>query len=360
MRDAIVVGGGICGLAAAYELARRDVRVVVLERAEIGAEQSAGLARIFRIAHTDPRLCALALEAHAGWARWTEELGTDRLLGDEGLVSAGPAALTGQAPAMAAAGAGWEALAAADLPRHVPDAAADHPWGDGLLDPLAGVIRVRRALEALAARVEVRTAAAIAVEDHAGGAVVRLAGGELLRADRVLLCAGTEAPVLAATAGLAVPASFTHHVRLAYRRRAPGPPGACLTVGEAYGLPLGRTGTFGLGLDDPAAPAPYRTTEADGFAAAVRAQHARWVPRHLPGLEPEPVGEVRCVAVHAPWLDDHGDGFAAVRLGSVIAFAGSNLMKFAPVLGDRLARTVLAEDGVHPDLAPLPPEQPVD
>ena len=32
----------------------------------------------------------------------------------------------------------------------------------------------------------------------------------------------------------------------------------------------------------------------------------------------------------------------------MIAFAGSNLMKFAPVLGDRLARTVLAEDGVTP------------
>jgi hypothetical protein len=27
-------------------------------------------------------------------------------------------------------------------------------------------------------------------------------------------------------------------------------------------------------------------------------------------------------------------------------------MKFAPVLGDRLARTVLAEDGVAADLAP--------
>jgi glycine/D-amino acid oxidase-like deaminating enzyme len=357
VREAIVVGGGICGLAAAYELARRDVRVVVLERTAVGAEQSAGLARIFRIAHTDPRLCALALEAHAGWGRWAEQLGTARLLGDEGLVSAGPAARTAQAPAMAAAGASWEPVAATELPRRVPAAAADHPWGDGLLDPLAGAIRVRRTLAALAARLTVRTAAAVAVEDHGGAAVVRLAGGELLRADRVLLCAGTEVPVLAATAGLAVPTTFTHHVRLSYRRRVPEPPGACLTVGEAYALPLGRTGTFGLGLDDPAGPAPYRTTEAGDFAAAVRAQHAAWVPRHLPGLDPDPIGEVRCVAVQAPWLDAHGDGFAALRRGAVIAFTGSNLMKFAPVLGDRLARTVLAEDGVHEDLAP---EQLVD
>ena len=73
--DAIVVGAGICGLAAAYELARRDARVLVLEADGVGAGQSAGLARIFRIAHADPRLCALALEAERGWRRWEHELG---------------------------------------------------------------------------------------------------------------------------------------------------------------------------------------------------------------------------------------------------------------------------------------------
>ena len=58
----VVIGAGVCGLAAAYELSRRGQRAVVLER----AEQSAGLARIFRIAHRRPALCALALEARAG------------------------------------------------------------------------------------------------------------------------------------------------------------------------------------------------------------------------------------------------------------------------------------------------------
>ncbi len=358
MADVIVVGGGISGIAAAYELARRGADVLVLERDHVGAEQSAGLARIFRMAHTDPRLAALALESHAGWRRWEEQLGAGRLLGDEGLVSAGPRALERQAPAIEAAGGRWRPVAAAQLPALVPAAAPEHPWGDGLLDPLGGAIRVRRTLAALAAHLEVRRAEAVAVEDHGAAAVVRLGSGELLRAGRVLIANGTEAPVLAATAGLAVPSTFTHHVRLTYRVREAGPPGACLTVGEAYSLPLGSTGTFGLGLDDPDGPRPYRTTDAGEFAAAVRAQHAAWVPRHLPGLDPAPVAEVRCVAVQAPWLDDGGDGFAALRQGRVIAFTGSNLMKVAPVLGDRLARTVRAEDGVDADLA-LPPPQPV-
>jgi hypothetical protein len=35
----------------------------------------------------------------------------------------------------------------------------------------------------------------------------------------------------------------------------------------------------------------------------------------------------------------------------VIAFGASNVMKFGPLVGDRLAETVLdAELGVHPDL----------
>src|SRR3954447_12205905 len=132
--DAIVVGAGISGLAAACELARRQRGVLVLEAAGVGAGQSAGLARIFRIAHADPRLCALALEARQAWLRWAEALGAGRLLGDEGLVSAGPRALDAQAPAMDAAGAAWHAIDAREVAARIGPAAADHPWGDGLLD----------------------------------------------------------------------------------------------------------------------------------------------------------------------------------------------------------------------------------
>ena len=238
MPDVIVVGGGISGIAAAYELARRGADVLVLERDHVGAEQSAGLARIFRVAHTDPRLAALALESHAGWRRWEEQLGAGRLLGDEGLVSAGPRALERQAPAIEAAGGRWRPVPAAELPALVPAAAPDHPWGDGLLDPLGGAIRVRRTLAALAAHLEVRRAEAVAVEDHGAAAVVRLASGELLRAGRVLIANGTEAPVLAATAGLAVPSTFTHHVRLTYAR--------------ARGRPAGRVPHGRRGLRPPA------------------------------------------------------------------------------------------------------------
>ena len=78
---------------------------------------------------------------------------------------------------------------------------------------------------------------------------------------------------------------------------------------------------------------------------------------HTPGDEPAmfepltPVSELECVSLFAPWLDG-GDGFIALQAGNVMALGASNAMKFGPLIGDRLARSVI--DGeVHEDLSPL-------
>ena len=47
------------------------------------------------------------------------------------------------------------------------------------------------------------------------------------------------------------------------------------------------------------------------------------------------------MSLEAPWLDA-GDGFVIRRAGRVLALAGGNLMKFGPVLGERLARDARA------------------
>lgn len=86
----VIVGVGVCGLAAADELARRGESAIVLERGRPFGEQSAGRARIFRTAHRRAALCRLALRARAGWQRWEAELGVGRLLGPEGFIAAGP------------------------------------------------------------------------------------------------------------------------------------------------------------------------------------------------------------------------------------------------------------------------------
>ena len=308
----IVIGAGICGLAAAYELARRGEEVVVLERGQAGGEQSAGLGRIFRIAHGQARLCALASEAREGWRRWEEELGV-RLLGQEQMVVAAPRPAIG--PAMSEAGAAWRTVSREEIAALIPF--CDVPWEHALLDPAAGSLRIRRAIAALASRVTIRRAEVVAV----GDGTVSLADGTELRSDAVLVCAGRWTPALS---GLDFGVTFSDHVRYTY---ASGASSACLISPEGYGLPLGSTGRWAFGQDVP---------DPDQVRAL------------FPRLS-EAIAEVRCVNVHAPWLDEGGDGWHAVRRGRVLAFMGANLMKFGPVLGDRLARSVLAGD-VHPDL----------
>src|SRR2546428_10717451 len=83
----VIVGAGVCGLATAYELARRGEHAIVLERGEPFAEQSAGLARIFRIAHRRPELCRLAMRARAGWERWEADFGAGGLLWSVGVIT---------------------------------------------------------------------------------------------------------------------------------------------------------------------------------------------------------------------------------------------------------------------------------
>jgi glycine/D-amino acid oxidase-like deaminating enzyme len=299
--DVVVVGAGICGLATAFELERRGHRVVVLEAERVGAGQSAGLARIFRIAHQDPRLCALALEARERWREWERELGA-HLLGDEGLVVVGGEQ---QADAMREVGAPVEALGRDEIEARVPPLRADHAWSHGVWDPLAGATRAERTLEALAARVPVRAS--------------RVESLEAIDADAIVVCAGLDTQRLIAPLGLDLQLAVEPHTRVTYEATG----AACVIAPELYGLPIGARYAIGM---------------------------------HAPGDEPtmfaslSPVSELECVSLEAPWLDG-GDGFIALQHGHVFALGASNAMKFGPLIGDRMARSV-SDGKVHPDLDP--------
>jgi sarcosine oxidase len=305
----VIIGAGICGLAAAYELSRRGVQAVVIERGEPFAEQSAGLARIFRIAHRRSELCRLAIRARNGWQRWEAEFGAGRLLGDEGFIT-----VDGRedvAAALTDAGADFSWLDRPEITARIPFVAA--PWESGIFDPLGGSLRIRRALTALAQRVTIRRGEVESVDDDG---TATLADGTAIRADRVLICAGVETPTLFGPLDV----DFAPHTRFTYQG-ADAVGAACLSAPEGYGLPLGSTGlwAFGQQVPDP---------------ASVRAL--------FPSLSP--VSKVECVTLRAPWLDAGGDGWTVARRGRVVAFVGANLMKFGPLLGDLLAQAVLNDE----------------
>ena len=304
----VVIGAGVCGLAAAYELSRRGERVTVFERGAPFAEQSTGLARIFRVAHRRPALCRLAIQAHNGWQRWEAELNTGRLLGDEGFIAAGAGEDT--TVAMAAAGAEFRRLGRPEIAERIPFVTA--PWDTGIFDPLGGSLRIRRALTALAQRVELRRGEVVSVTDDGS---TTLADGTVVAAEHVLICAGVQTPTLFGPLGI----EFGPHTRFTYEG-ADATGAACLSSPEGYGLPLGSTGRWAFGQEVP-------------DPATVRAL--------FPSLSP--VDQVDCVTARAPWLDGGGDGWTIARRGCVVAFVGSNLMKFGPLLGELLAQAVSSD-----------------
>jgi sarcosine oxidase len=305
----VIIGAGISGLATAYELSRRGANSVVIERGEPFAEQSAGLARIFRIAHRRPVLCRLAMRARTGWQRWEQEFGAGRLLGSEGFVAV--AGREDIAAAMQDAGTAFGWLDRRGIAAKIPFVAA--PWDSGLFDPLGGSLRIRRALAALARRVDIRRGEVVSVDED--GAIT-LVDGTILHGHRVLICAGVQTSTLFGPLGV----EFAPHTRFTYAG-ADAAGAACLSAPEGYGLPLGSTGRWGFGQEVPD-------------------------PATVSALFPSlfPVDRVDCVTVRAPWLDAAGDGWTVARRGRVVAFVGSNLMKFGPLLGGLLAHAVLSDE----------------
>ena len=301
-----VVGAGIVGLATAYELTRRGEDAVVYERGVPGGGQSGGDSRIFRHAHDDPRLVALAVEARAAWRQWEAAFGIELVAGD-GVVAAGPAIERR-----------LELLLAAGVRARRVDAAAVLPIGrsrPAILDEDGGVIRTTAAIRALAGAV--RIVADEVVEVRADGEL--RAGGAITAFDRVVVCAGRDTAALAG----GLPVRVSTHTRFTYRARGAAPGRLpCWLDGDAgaYGDPVPEGYAIGLGDE----------TGTTAYVAAA-----------LPGLEPRPVAARTCWVTELPWGHD---AFAVWEDGAVRFVAGNNLFKHAPVLGRALADGELRDE----------------
>ncbi|MGW8481836.1 FAD-dependent oxidoreductase [Microbacterium sp. NPDC055903] len=339
-----VVGGGVMGLATAWELVRRGHRPVVFERSFRGHRNGAshGATRNFNNAYAEEHYLDLLVRAREGWDA-LGEVGGAPLLRLHGLVTHGDADLHGIRARLGARGIPAEVLSAAE---------ASVRWsgmrfvGEVLFSRDAGVVRAADAMlelerRIIAGRGEVRWETPVArIGQDPASAVLELADGGTVRAETVVVTVGAWSSRLIGAIGLPrlvvteeTPAHFTprgsdtwpsfnHYV------------GGSMYPATVYGMPTPgegvKVGFHAVGDEVDPDARPHHTTHA----AALRDYVREW----MPGLDAETAVHLSCTYTST----DDGD-FVLDRRGHLVVGAGfsGHGFKFAPAVGAVLADLAL-------------------
>jgi glycine oxidase len=356
--DVAVIGAGVCGLASGWALARRGLRVVVLDRDSspttgAASHVAAGmLAPVSEAEFGQEALLALNLAGAERWPRWAAEL----------------AAASGRDPQLLACGTlevardrdeaealerlhAFRTRAGLPVERLLPSAArrlepalaptlrlALHVPDESAADPRALVHALLGACEA--AGVTVRTGDVTGLVTEGGAAAgVTLAGGEALRARVVVMAAGAWSgalPGLGPEAAVPVRPVKGQILRL----RDPSGPGLLarmLRYETGYIVPRGD-GRYVLGA----------TVEERGFDTALTAGALHDLLRDAAELVPG-VLELELVEASAglrPGTPDNAPLIGPGTVPGVVWATGHhrNGILLAPITGEAVAAIVTGEE----------------
>ncbi len=251
--DLVVVGGGIVGCATAYYAARRGMRVVVLEREEVAAQQSGRNWGFVRQQGRDPAEVPLMMEGNRIWRGLEEELQADLewVQGGNLALAATPERLARFEEWLEVArqaGLATRLLSGAEVRALLPGVARE--WLGGLYtasDGHAEPVRATRAFADAAARHGARVyprCAALRIETRGGtvSGVVSEAGP--VRAPAVVCAAGAWSSRLLRPLGVRLPQRW---VRATVARTTAVPPLTRAGVwGPAVSFRQRRDGTLNI------------------------------------------------------------------------------------------------------------------
>ena len=341
---AIVVGLGAMGLPTALALGERGCDVVAIDRHGISAPagSSAGMTRIFRLAHGRPGDIVLARKALERWRR-LERLSGEQLIDPVGLVLRGEpvgewvAALRDAGEPVRELGAGDVRDVFPEL-AHRPDEPAALAPDDGILFAARGLAAVAAA--ARAAGVELAAPERMTAIEETPAGVRVTTDRRVLEADLAVIAAGPWADELLEPLGIRLPlAPAIGQVSYwrgggAWERRPSLIDFATEGRLGVYGLPTPGKG-YKIGLD-------YGSEEAwtpDAAAWPPRAHeegcNADWVREHAPGLAADGPHLSEC----CPWTMTPDGEFLLGRVGAITVAAGccGHAFKFMPILGELIA-----------------------
>ena len=361
--DAIVLGCGIMGAAAAAELARRGARALVLERGAIPHAEgsSGGLSRFFRTAYFErDEYVPLLQRALVGWRRLEAESQREllRLTGALYLGDQRPGGFIDRTRSAAERfGLAHELLDARALPKRFAQVHAPDGWA-GLIERDAGTLLPEAAVAAMAG-IALRTGAELRahVTAHDWRATARevqarSSAGDF-SADHLVLCAGPWTGRLCAELGARM--TVTRQVAAWFWPLRPREfePRAMLPWAVEFAADAGATIQYGFPLQAEAPglktaihrPGPLIEPD-DGMSLCARATDAEELRPALQRFLPDadgPLMAVRpCMYTNSP--DGHfilGRHPGCDRVTLACGFSGHGF-KFAPVVGEIVADCALA------------------
>ena len=367
--DAVVVGAGAVGLAAAWSAARRGLRVVVVEASEPGAGATgvaAGmLAPVTEADFGEPELVELNLAGARAWPSFTRELeaasGTATGYRATGTLTVAvdrdDAELLHRMHGLQRElGLDAEWLAGSACRRMEPGLAPR--VAGGILAPADHQVAPRALIAALASAFtaaggELRSGARmLGLETGPGGVeAVLLEGGDRLPARAVVLATGAESGRLEVPEAARVPVRPVKGqiLRLRARTGAPLPSARVIRTPEVYAVPR-ADGRLVVGA----------TVEEQGFDVSVTAGGVLELLRRAYECLPA-ISELELVEARAglrPAAPDNGPIVGEGAVGGLVWATGHwrNGILLAPITGEAVA-ALLAGDEPPPEFAPFSPRR---
>ena len=353
----MVVGAGGAGAAAAYGLARRGLRPLLVEQFRVGHDRgsSFGHSRIFRFAYEEAEYAGLAREALRSWRALEQEAG-QTLFWRTGGLDLGPDSapnLNHVFDALARQDMAAERLTRAGLQKRYPQWQVPADW-EAVYSPDAGIVNPTLTVEVLCAltnahggqvlentrvdgiefgsRPRVSTTAGVFTCDHlivAAGAWTAKLVPELVSYLTVTLAGTTfyRPRHLADFQPERFPIFITHDEFQAY-----GFP--------AFGLPGVKLGTDTIREVTDGDSRPF------GMPAKMQADSDEFMRRYLPGAAGAVMHRASCLITRAPTTDFLLARHPACERVIVASPCSGHGFKFVPLLGEILAAKAVGES--HP------------
>ncbi|MGF1536927.1 MAG: N-methyl-L-tryptophan oxidase [Elainellaceae cyanobacterium] len=365
--DAIVVGAGGVGSAAAYYLSKAGQRVLLLEQFEVNHQKgsSYGYSRVIRYTYDNPIYVDLMREAYPLWFALQEAAGEQLYVKTGGLDFGFPDVDTFKAlkGSMDAAGLDYEHLSRAEISRRYPQFALEDGM-EGLFHADSGLLRASRCVLAHLRLAQAQGAIILdqtpVIKITPSSSVVEVqTATETFSGDRLVLTTGSWAKGLLAEQGIDLPLKIMPCQLGFYQPDSPADftPGRFPVFfahmngdyGEMpYGIPhedpsLGVKITTFYGWPTVTTPGEVDYTPSQDWTERIR----RFAQQYIPGAAGPLLSTRRCLYTLTPDKDfivDQHPNFPHVVIGA--GFSGHGF-KFTTLLGKMLADLAVAGRTPH-------------